>query len=64
MNVMRIGSEDGKWMKLAQDRAQWLPLVLVVLNFRVLLPLRYLNMGTDTKIPIMRFFKTAMTVNT
>jgi hypothetical protein len=38
MAVREIGSEDGRWMKLAQDRVQWRALVLAVLNLRVLLP--------------------------
>jgi hypothetical protein len=31
-------NEAERWMKLAQDRVQWLDLVLEVLNLRVLLP--------------------------
>jgi hypothetical protein len=34
----KMGSEDARWMKLAQDRVQWRALVLAVLNLRVLLP--------------------------
>jgi len=33
-----LGCEDGRWMKLAQDRVQWWTLVLAVLNLRILLP--------------------------
>jgi len=32
MDIREMGSEDGTWMKLAQDRVQWRVLVLVVLN--------------------------------
>jgi hypothetical protein len=32
------GSEDGKWVELAQDRVQWRALELAVMNLRVLLP--------------------------
>jgi hypothetical protein len=32
MLVREIGCEDGKWMELAQDRVQWWPFILVVLN--------------------------------
>jgi hypothetical protein len=38
MNVRETGCEDGRWIELAQDRVQWRALVLMVLNFRVLLP--------------------------
>jgi hypothetical protein len=38
MHLKEIGSEDGRWIELAQDRVQWQALVLAVLNFRVLLP--------------------------
>ena len=38
MDLMEIGSEDGSWMELAQDRVQWWALVLAVLNRCVLLP--------------------------
>jgi hypothetical protein len=31
------GSEDGRWMELAQDRVQWRALVSAVLTLRVLL---------------------------
>ena len=30
--------DHGKWMQLAQDRVQWLPLVLAVLDLCVLIP--------------------------
>jgi hypothetical protein len=38
MELREMGCEDGRWMDLAQDRVQWRPLVLAVLNLRVLLP--------------------------
>jgi hypothetical protein len=38
MDLREICCEDGRWMKLAQDRVQWQALVLAVLNLRVLLP--------------------------
>jgi len=37
MNLMEIGCEDGSWMELAQDCAQWWALVLGVLKRCVLL---------------------------
>jgi hypothetical protein len=36
MDLREIGCENWKWMELAQDRVQWLALVLAVLNLRVL----------------------------
>jgi hypothetical protein len=33
-----LSCDVGKWMQLGQDRVQWLPLVLAVLNCCVLLP--------------------------
>jgi hypothetical protein len=33
-----VDDEDGRWMELAQDRAQWQALELAVLNLLVLLP--------------------------
>jgi hypothetical protein len=36
-------------MELAQDRVQWLALVLTVLNLRVLLPESYVISKTDLK---------------
>ena len=38
MDLMEIGCEDGRWIELAQDRVQWLALVLSVLILCVLLP--------------------------
>jgi hypothetical protein len=38
MVYKEIGCEDGSWIELAQDRAQWQALVLAVLNLLVLLP--------------------------
>jgi hypothetical protein len=38
MDLREMSCEDGRWMELAQDRAQWRALVLAVLNLRVLLP--------------------------
>jgi hypothetical protein len=38
MDLREMGCEDGRWMKLAQDRVQWRALALAVLNLRVLLP--------------------------
>ena len=38
MGLMEIGCEDGTWIELAQDRVQWLVLVLASLNRCVLLP--------------------------
>jgi hypothetical protein len=32
MNVRETGCEDGRWMALAQDHAQWQALVSAVLN--------------------------------
>jgi hypothetical protein len=40
MDLREICCEDGRWMELAQDRVQWQALVLVVLNLRVLLPVK------------------------
>jgi hypothetical protein len=37
VDFREIVCEDGRWMELAQDRVQWLALVLAVLNSRVLL---------------------------
>jgi hypothetical protein len=37
-DLREIGSEDGRWMELAQDHVQWRALVLAVLNLGVLLP--------------------------
>jgi len=42
MDLREIGCEDGRWMELAQDRAQQQALVLVIMNLQVLLPQRYL----------------------
>ena len=42
MDLMEIGSEDGRWMELAEDRVQWWALVLAVMNRCVLLPQRLL----------------------
>jgi hypothetical protein len=36
-DLMEIGCEDGRWIKVAQDRVQWRALVLGVLNLRRLL---------------------------
>jgi hypothetical protein len=41
MNLREIGSENGRWMELAQDLVHWLALVLAVLNILVLLPESY-----------------------
>jgi DNA polymerase III delta prime subunit len=38
MKIRELGSENRRWMELAQDRVQWQALVLAVLNLRVLLP--------------------------
>jgi hypothetical protein len=38
MDFRKNGCQEGKWMELAQDRVQWLVLVLAVLKLRVLLP--------------------------
>jgi hypothetical protein len=38
MGPTEIGSEDGRWMKLAQNCVQRRALALAVLNLRVLLP--------------------------
>jgi hypothetical protein len=37
ISLREIGCEDGRWIELAQDRVQWLALVLAVLNLSVLL---------------------------
>jgi hypothetical protein len=37
-NIRLLDCEDGRWMKLAQDRNEWRALVLTVLNLRILLP--------------------------
>jgi hypothetical protein len=37
-----MGCEAGRWMELAQDRVQWLAVVLAVLNLRFLLPQCYI----------------------
>jgi len=34
----KVGSEDGRWMELDQDRVHWHALVLVVLNLVTMLP--------------------------
>ena len=33
-----LSCDDGRWIQLGQERVQWLPLVLAVLNRCVLLP--------------------------
>jgi hypothetical protein len=38
MVLREIYCDDGRWMKLAQDRVQWQALVLAVLNPLVLTP--------------------------
>jgi hypothetical protein len=38
MDLREIVCGDGRWIKLAQDRIQWLAVIFTVLNFRVLLP--------------------------
>jgi hypothetical protein len=38
IDLREVGCDDGRWMELAEDRAQWVTLVLVMLNFRILLP--------------------------
>jgi hypothetical protein len=38
IDIQKISCDDGRWMEVAQDRAQWRDLVLAVLNLRVLLP--------------------------
>jgi hypothetical protein len=30
MDLREIGCEDGRWMELAQDRVQWLALLLAM----------------------------------
>jgi hypothetical protein len=47
MDLTEVGCDDGRWMELAQDRVQWLTLVLAVLNLRVLLPESYLTSKKD-----------------
>jgi len=34
-DLRKIGCEDGRWMKLAQDTVQWLALLLALLPFPV-----------------------------
>jgi hypothetical protein len=36
MGLREMGSEDGRWMELAQGRVQWRAFVLAVLNLGVL----------------------------
>jgi hypothetical protein len=36
--IERVGCEDGKWKKLAQDRGRFRALLLSALDMRVLLP--------------------------
>jgi hypothetical protein len=38
LDLREIGSEDERWMGVAQDRVQWLAFVSAMLNLRVLLP--------------------------
>jgi hypothetical protein len=40
---MEAGCEDGRWMELAQNRAQWLTLVLAALKLLILLPENHYN---------------------
>jgi hypothetical protein len=37
-DLSKMGRDDGRWMKLAQDRVQWQALVLAVLYLGVLIP--------------------------
>jgi hypothetical protein len=45
MDLLEIGSEDGRWMELAQDHVQLWTLVLAVFNMWVLLPESWLKCG-------------------
>jgi hypothetical protein len=42
MDFSAAGFEDGRWMELVQDRAQWCICVLAALNHRVLLGVHHL----------------------
>jgi len=37
-NLREIDFGGGRWMELAQNPVQWLPLMLAVLNLRIILP--------------------------
>jgi hypothetical protein len=37
MDVRKVGSEDGRWIELAEDRVHWQAFVSAVLHFRLLL---------------------------
>jgi hypothetical protein len=41
MDIRKMGCEEGRWMEIAQDRVHWRPLVLAMLNLRVLPPQCY-----------------------
>jgi hypothetical protein len=43
MDLREIGCDDGRWMELAQDRVQWLAVVLAVSKLGVLLPVLVLT---------------------
>jgi hypothetical protein len=38
IHLREIVCEDGRWMKMAQDRVQWQGFVSAALNLRILLP--------------------------
>jgi len=38
LDIKEMGSEDSRWMKLAQDHIHWWSLVLMVLSFWAMLP--------------------------
>jgi hypothetical protein len=42
MDLGELGYEDGRWIEVAQDHAQWWALVSVALNLQVLLPENWL----------------------
>ena len=49
-DLREIDCEDGRWMALLQNHVQWQDLVTAVLNFQLLLPVKWLFNSSESNL--------------